>query len=155
MNSVNKCYEILGVDPGATPEELKKAYRNLVKNWHPDRFLHNPTLQRKAEEKLREINEAYDRLQSLNSIPTRRPPRPSKPSIAYPTAGHRKPNHATPKNPAAKAAPSINRRAASWKQHCLWFSRAILQTVKDPWLIAVFILMLAVSIVLDWFYHPN
>lgn len=54
-------------------EELKKAYRDLVKVWHPDRFGGNPGLQRKAQEKLKEINLAYERLQSRSTAP---PPQP-------------------------------------------------------------------------------
>jgi len=58
----NECYDLLGLSPGASREELKVAYRDLAKVWHPDRFLHDPRLQEKAQEKLKEINEAYDQL---------------------------------------------------------------------------------------------
>lgn len=51
-------YEILGLKEGASPEEVKKAYRELVKKYHPDQYGDNP-LRDLAEEKLREINEAY------------------------------------------------------------------------------------------------
>lgn len=54
-------YEILGVKENATKEEIKKAYRELVKKYHPDQYGTNP-LQDLAEEKMREINEAYDYL---------------------------------------------------------------------------------------------
>jgi hypothetical protein len=60
-------YAVLGMPPGASMEELKTAYRDLVKVWHPDRFAGNPRLQRKAQEKLKEINLAYERLQSLST----------------------------------------------------------------------------------------
>lgn len=63
-DDLNDCYELLGVAPGATAEELKAAHRDLVKVWHPDRFSHDPRLQQKAQEKLKEINEAYDLLAS-------------------------------------------------------------------------------------------
>jgi len=52
-------YEVLGLKDGASIEEVKKAYRELVKKYHPDRYMDNP-LSDLAEEKLREINEAYD-----------------------------------------------------------------------------------------------
>ena len=52
-------YEVLGLKEGASIEEVKKAYRELVKKYHPDRYRDNP-LSDLAEEKLREINEAYD-----------------------------------------------------------------------------------------------
>lgn len=55
-------YEILGVNPGASQDEIKSAYRKLVKQYHPDQFRDNP-LQELAQQKLSEINEAYDKLQ--------------------------------------------------------------------------------------------
>jgi len=64
MNELTKCYDLLGLTPGASPEELKAAHRDLAKVWHPDRFLHDPRLRQKAQEKLKEINEAYDQLRS-------------------------------------------------------------------------------------------
>jgi hypothetical protein len=57
-----KYYELLGVAPGASMPELKTAHRDLAKVWHPDRFAHDPRLQQKAQEKLKEINEAFDQL---------------------------------------------------------------------------------------------
>lgn len=54
-------YEILGVKPGATQDEIKSAYRKLAKQYHPDQYGDNP-LKDLAEEKMREINEAYDTL---------------------------------------------------------------------------------------------
>ncbi|MGE5613664.1 MAG: J domain-containing protein [Bacillota bacterium] len=54
-------YEVLGIREGASEEEIKKAYRELVKKYHPDQYADNP-LSKLAEEKLREINEAYDYL---------------------------------------------------------------------------------------------
>lgn len=59
-----KYYELLGVAPGASMQELKAAHRDLAKVWHPDRFAHDPHLQQKAQEKLKEINEAFDQLKA-------------------------------------------------------------------------------------------
>ena len=51
-------YDVLGIDKNATPEEIKKAYRKKVKEYHPD--LHpNDDM---ATKKMNEVNEAYDRL---------------------------------------------------------------------------------------------
>jgi tetratricopeptide (TPR) repeat protein len=51
-------YEVLGLGEGASLEEVKRAYRELVKKYHPDQYANNP-LKDLAEEKLREVNEAY------------------------------------------------------------------------------------------------
>ena len=54
-------YEVLGVSENASQEEIKRAYKELVKKYHPDKYQNNP-LSDLAEEKLQEINEAYDML---------------------------------------------------------------------------------------------
>lgn len=54
-------YEVLGVSKDATPEEIKKAYRKLAKQYHPDNYVNNP-LADLAAEKFKEINEAYEQL---------------------------------------------------------------------------------------------
>lgn len=52
-------YEVLGVSENADEETIKKAYRSLVKKYHPDRYVNNP-LSDLAAEKIKEINKAYD-----------------------------------------------------------------------------------------------
>ena len=52
-------YSVLGVSSNASDEEVKKAYRNLARKYHPDNYQNNP-LADLAEEKMKEINEAYD-----------------------------------------------------------------------------------------------
>lgn len=54
-------YEVLGIKPGASEQEIKSAYRQLVKQYHPDQYHDNP-LQELAKNKLAEINAAYDML---------------------------------------------------------------------------------------------
>lgn len=52
-------YEVLGVSENADEETIKKAYKELVKKYHPDRYINNP-LADLAAEKMKEINKAYD-----------------------------------------------------------------------------------------------
>ena len=55
---------LLGVDANATAEQLRQAYIDLVKRWHPDQFAHDRALQEAAGAKLKEINEAYKELRA-------------------------------------------------------------------------------------------
>lgn len=52
-------YQVLGVSPDAGDDEVKRAYRELARKYHPDNYQNNP-LADLAEEKMKEINEAYD-----------------------------------------------------------------------------------------------
>jgi hypothetical protein len=70
-------YDVLGLRPGASTAEIKHAYRRLVRQWHPDRFTHDPRSQRVAEEKLKEINEAY------GAVSGARPSTPYTPPYQY------------------------------------------------------------------------
>lgn len=52
--------KVLGLTGAASPAEAKKAYHQLCKVWHPDRFPEDPDLQKAANARLAEINAAYD-----------------------------------------------------------------------------------------------
>ncbi len=54
-------YDVLGVSPNASNDEIKKAYRELTRKYHPDSYVDNP-LADLAEEKFKEVQEAYDRI---------------------------------------------------------------------------------------------
>ena len=72
---------ILGVAPAAGEKEVQQAYRELVKVWHPDRFREDAALAAKADEKLKEINEAYRILKSsqrADAAPLASPVSPGK-----------------------------------------------------------------------------
>ena len=62
INDLQDCYRLLDVEPGAPRETVKRAYRELVRVWHPDRFEHDPALQQKVQEKLKQINLAYEQI---------------------------------------------------------------------------------------------
>ncbi len=58
---MNDPYSVLGVSPNATDDDVKKAYRELARKYHPDSYADNP-LSDLAQEKMQEINEAYDKI---------------------------------------------------------------------------------------------
>lgn len=59
----DKNYEILGIQPGASPDEIKRAYKDAIKKFHPDKVHHLGEEFRKiAEERVKEINKAYEAL---------------------------------------------------------------------------------------------
>jgi curved DNA-binding protein CbpA len=60
--NIKRYLEIFELAHDASIDELNQAYRDLVNIWHPDRFAHNPRLKKKAEEKLKELNQAYEAL---------------------------------------------------------------------------------------------
>jgi curved DNA-binding protein CbpA len=68
MNNLEKYYEILKLKPGASLGEVKQAYRDLAKVWHPDCFPDAPHLKQKAEEEIKKINEAYQQLKSCQPV---------------------------------------------------------------------------------------
>ena len=83
-------YRLLGLQPGATLDDVKTAYRDLAQVWHPDRFPENDRLREKAAHNQQLINEAYSVLQkyrppaapavTLRQAPP--PPPPMSPSVS-------------------------------------------------------------------------
>ena len=61
---IKQCYRALDLQPGATPADVKVAWRELVKVWHPDRFPNDVKLKAKGAAKLRDINRAYEILEA-------------------------------------------------------------------------------------------
>lgn len=61
---MNKYYEVLGIKPGASQEEIKKAWKKMALEWHPDRNKSS-----EAEVKIKEINEAYEILSGKKEKP--------------------------------------------------------------------------------------
>ncbi len=60
MDEIVRSLQCLELSPGSSQEEVRKAYRELAMVWHPDRFPADSPLRGKADEKLKEINQAYD-----------------------------------------------------------------------------------------------
>ena len=63
---MNDPYKVLNVSPAASDDEIKRAYRDLARKYHPDNYQNNP-LADLASEKMKEINEAYDQIQKMRS----------------------------------------------------------------------------------------
>ena len=104
---IGKCYELLGVKPGVSPAELKAAYRDMAKVWHPDRFGQDERLQQKAQEKLKEINEAYEFLASGKT------PRPTSSTSTSQRESYTTPNEYRSTYPTTNTV--ARRRASSWQ----------------------------------------
>jgi DnaJ-class molecular chaperone len=74
---INDChFEILGVNRHSTRDEIKKAYYQQIKKWHPDKFQHQPDKLSEAVETSKQINQAFRLLK--NYVPPAKTTNPSK-----------------------------------------------------------------------------
>lgn len=64
MDEFATYYNLFNLRPGYSPQDLKEAYKRLVKQWHPDRFASDPANLKIAEEKIKTINVAYEALKA-------------------------------------------------------------------------------------------
>ncbi|MFQ6616970.1 MAG: TerB family tellurite resistance protein, partial [Fidelibacterota bacterium] len=63
VKGMASAYRVLGVDPDASPDEIKRAYRRMASKYHPDKVQHlGEDIQKLAEEKFKAINDAYRRV---------------------------------------------------------------------------------------------
>ena len=69
VDNLEPYYKVLGLAPGASFPEVKRAYRVLVKTWHPDRFAQAPHLQPQALEKIQLINRADAKIRQTSPPP--------------------------------------------------------------------------------------
>lgn len=63
QDEIDRCFQILELESGATFEQVKQARREMAKVWHPDRFANDSKLRQKADDRMKEANRAYDILE--------------------------------------------------------------------------------------------
>ena len=102
--NLEQCYTALEIHEGAGRDEIRQAYRDLVAIWHPDQYQGNLRLQEKANEKLKELNAAYEMLmtqgKAKNAGPAPHQKAPEKPTQTYTAPRTRqKTAHAKTKRP--------------------------------------------------------
>jgi DnaJ-like protein len=85
-DDLQRAYATLGLSSGASPAEIKRRYRLLVKTWHPDRFASDPEGQAAASDRLTHINNAYRLLLGNRAMGARAdPPRTRETQSARPS----------------------------------------------------------------------
>ena len=69
VRSADQAYTILEIERSASNAEVKKAYRNMVKKYHPDKVItDNEAIKKGAEEKFKEVQKAYETIQAERGI---------------------------------------------------------------------------------------
>jgi DnaJ like chaperone protein len=69
INATDNAYKILGIDPKASDEEVKKAYREMAKKNHPDLVSNlGEDVRQAAEKKFQEINQAYETIKKQRGL---------------------------------------------------------------------------------------
>jgi DnaJ-like protein len=81
------CFRALGVASDASWEQVRQAYKDLVRVWHPDRFHSDPQLRDRAEQQLQRINEAYSALKNSEIFRGYQPEPAPQPPPPRPSAG--------------------------------------------------------------------
>lgn len=110
MSGLTQHYKILDLEDGASLEDIKQAYKDLAMVWHPDRFTDNARLQQKAQDKLKQINKAYEQLRACQSIYRSRAYYPPKPPQS-PQAGQKQGAQRQPQqNPQPSDFSSVKRQ---------------------------------------------
>jgi DnaJ like chaperone protein len=69
VKDANASYKILEIEPAASDDEVKKAYRRMAMKYHPDKVHHlGPQFQKDAQDKFKSINEAYEAIKKQRGI---------------------------------------------------------------------------------------
>lgn len=111
MHTCDAHLQTLSLDQTASFDQIREAYQDLVMVWHPDRFLHNPRLYKKAEEKLKQVNQAYAYFKSQKPRVPKQTPVDTKSSVS---------SSSPPPAASSKPKTAYRRRGGS----CPWLSFA-------------------------------
>lgn len=91
--TLEEAYRILEVAPGATEETVREARKTLAKVWHPDRHANDPELQKRAQDKLADVNAAFEVVEHAGFPAAKakapepaKPPEPAKATVPPPVA---------------------------------------------------------------------
>ena len=69
VRDTNADYKILEIEPDASPEDIKKAYRRMAMKYHPDKVSHlGEDFQTAAKEKFQKVNQAYENIKKEREI---------------------------------------------------------------------------------------
>lgn len=123
MPSLEDYLKELGLEPGATPRDIKRAYRELAKAWHPDKYGYSGKLRARCEARMRALNEAYEVLRrvpkedlaGLSPAPKAEPPPPEE------WARRREPPPPEPEDEPEEAEAPQPHRSEPWL--ALWRGR--------------------------------
>ena len=130
-SQISAYLELFDLPDAFTEAQLKQAYHDLVQVWHPDKHSHNERLRQKADEKMKEINQAYEVLQSrlvngmfrFDRSTARSGARTSgtEPTGAHqpPPATHTQPTESAPQDSPPPAATSYEPKGLSG--NAFWF----------------------------------
>lgn len=119
---------VLGLHGRVTRTEVRTAYLDLVKVWHPDRFGGDTRLQAKAQAQLQAINAAYDFLSGTGEERHRPPPSPKPPAPEPPPPQPASRHHAPP-SAAPEPQETPDEPASASAVNSQWFGLAVLVAV--------------------------
>jgi hypothetical protein len=81
-DEIRQAYATLGLDPRAAPREVRRQFKRLVRQWHPDRYTQDPQGQAEAARRMRQINEAYQLVCAASVTPVvHAPSSPAEPTV--------------------------------------------------------------------------
>jgi DnaJ domain len=125
-------FQALELDPASTLEEARQAYHDLVLVWHPDRFIHNPRLQQKAEEKVKFLNQAYQQLKIFytQTATEARQESPATPPTQSQAKSQKQPTSTTP--PPAWSCPTTGSFSISFGKAQYIVKQYRFKSVRSP-----------------------